>query len=172
MAGGLAALLVDAPASAAVGVAQQLVEQVQQLVAALEVQLGEHGEDQRVATGGLQAPDRLRRHPRPRRDELAPTRRRQRPEVDPVGAQLEQAAVALDLAAQLGDADAAGALLQQRELAAASRRRDQERVELRPALWCQLACQIGLDAGVSGGASGRDQPQQPIKTRTDDLACV
>jgi hypothetical protein len=110
-AGGLAALLVNAPPRAAVGVAQQLVKQIQQLVAALEIQLGEHSEDQRVPPRGLQARDRLRRHPRPGRHDLAPARRRQRPEVDPVGAQLQQAAIAPNLAAQLSDADTAGALL-------------------------------------------------------------
>jgi hypothetical protein len=59
-----------------------LFEEIQQLVAALEIQLGEQGEDQRVPPGGLQAPNRLRRHPCPGRDELAPARGRQRSEID------------------------------------------------------------------------------------------
>jgi hypothetical protein len=172
LAGGPASLLVDATSCAAVGVAQLLVEEIQQPVAALEIQLGEHGEDQRVPPRGLQAPDRLRRHPRPRCDELAPARRRQRREIDPVRVKLQQPAVAPDLSAQLGDADASGALLQQRELAATSHRGNQEPVELRAPLGRELVCERGLDARVRRGSCRGDEAQQPIESRTDDLACV
>ena len=82
LAGGLAALLVDAAPRAPIAEAQQLVELVQQLVAALDHERLQQHEHQRVAARGLQTPQLLGGHPAPERLQRAAPRRRQRAHVD------------------------------------------------------------------------------------------
>ena len=76
LAGGLAALLLDAAAGAAIAETQQLVELVQQLVTALDHEGMQQHEQQRVPARGLQAPQLLGGHPPPERlQRAAPCRR-------------------------------------------------------------------------------------------------
>ncbi len=80
--GGAPALFIYAASRAAVGQAQELVEQVQQLVAALDHQRVQQHQQQRVPAGGLKAPELLGGHPAAQRLKRSPPSWRQHAHVD------------------------------------------------------------------------------------------
>ena len=129
LAGGLAALLVDAAPSTPVAQAQQLVELIQQLVAALDHERVQQDQHERVAARGLQAPQLLGGHPAPERLERAAPRRRQRAHVDLRGAERDEPAVLRHLAEQLLDPGSRGAPAQLRDAAGLPVRSVEQRVE-------------------------------------------
>jgi hypothetical protein len=108
-----------------------------------------------VPAAGLQAPQLLGGHAPPERPKRAPPRRRQRLDVDPIGAELEQPPVAVDLGEQLAHAGARGAATQAGQLAALTTG-IQEPVEVVAARRRQLVGQQPLDLAMRLGAGGSD----------------
>lgn len=165
MAGGLSALVTDASAGAAVGQAQQLVKEVQQLIATLDDQRLQQHQHQRVPARRFKSAYLLGGHAPSHRFQRAAPRRRQRGHVDLQRAERHEPAVALDLPERLLHAGPGSASAQVRQAAGVPRRTVQQPVERVAARIGKLVGEERIDPAVSVRASGGDHPRQRLDRR-------
>ena len=162
LAGGLSALVIHASAGAAIGQAQQLVKEVQQLIATLDHECLQQHQHQRVAARGLKSPDLLGGHSPSHRLQRAAPRRRQRCHVDLERTERHQAAVALDLPERFLHAGPGGASAQVRQAAGVPRRTVQQPVERVASRIGKLVGQERIDPAMGVRASGGDHPRERL----------
>lgn len=166
----MAALLIDATRAAAVGEPQQLVEQVEQLIAALDHQGVQRDQHQRMAARGLKAPQLLVSHSPPERLQRATTCRRQDGHVDLKRPELDEPAVPGGLAQQLLHAGSCRPRTQVRHVTRRSGSSGEERVELAASPVSQLAGKQLIDMSVRIRSCGRDHSGECVDRRAQHAA--